>query len=137
MTVTKEIGASPERVYALWLDKTAMMQWFGIDGFTNTGCAIEARVGAPWHMESRAPDGTPVRMEGEVLALEEGRRILQSWRSVEPDGRRLNETEAEILFEPVAGGTRVTVHHRKIRRTPEMFEAGWHQSLDRIARLAT
>ncbi len=136
ITVTREIAASPERLYALWLDPAALTRWFGMPGYENLEAAVEARVGAPWHVTSRAPEGHTVTMKGEITALEPGRRILQAWRAVGPDGVEGNETEAEVLFEPVAGGTRVTVHHRRIRHTPEMFQHGWTHSLAQVEELA-
>ena len=136
ITVTREIAAGAERLYALWLGPEALMRWFGMPGYENLEAAVEPRIGAPWHVTSRAPEGHSVTMKGEITALEPGRRIVQAWRAVGPDGVEGNETEAEILFEPVEGGTRVTVHHRRILHTPEMFRHGWAHSLAEVEALA-
>ncbi|GMG82361.1 SRPBCC family protein [Paralimibaculum aggregatum] len=135
VTVSREIAAAPERVYALWLDPQAMIRWFGIDGITNTGCEVDPQVGGAWKLAATGPKG-PFHVEGVFLALEPGRRVVQSWVHVDGDGTRGNETEAEVLFEPAGTGTRVTVHHRRIRFTPDAFREGWGQSLARIAELA-
>ena len=130
--LSRDINAPVARVFALWTDRAAMMRWFGMDGFTNLDCAVDPRPGGAWHMESRTPDGHVVRMEGSFLAIEANARIVQDWTHISPDGTRSNTTEVEITFTEISSGTRVTVHHRKIQDTPELFELGWTQSFRRI-----
>lgn len=135
VTVSREIAAPADRLFALWTEPAAMMRWFGMDGVTNTGCVSEAVEGGAWRMEATGPGGA-FSIGGRYLAVEPGRRLVMSWAHTDSAGATGNETEAEILFEPTAGGTRVTVHHRRIRFTPGLFEAGWTQSLGRIAAMA-
>jgi len=135
ISVSREIAAPPERVYALWLDPARMPDWFGIDGIENHGARIDARVGGEWHFDASGEKG-PFSLRGRYLALEPGRRILMTWQHVAGDGTGGNETEAEVLIEPIPGGCRVTVHHRLIRFTPDAFRDGWSQSLARIAGIA-
>ena len=58
-------------------------------------------------------------------AVEEGRRIVQTWRSSDfPDGS--TDSRLEVLLEPAEGGTKVTLVHTDI---PEgqgrLYEQGW------------
>lgn len=135
ITVSRQIAARPERLYALWIDSDAMMRWFGIDGITNTACAVDARIDGEWRIDATGPNG-PFHISGVFRVLEPGRRIVQSWAHTGADGVRGNETECEVLFEPEGDGTRLTVHHRRIRFTPDAFREGWGQSLGRIAEFA-
>jgi uncharacterized protein YndB with AHSA1/START domain len=136
VTLTREIAASPERVFAVWTDPAQIMRWFGMEGVTNREAVFEARPGGAWHVASEAPDGSAMRMEGVVKEIEPARRLLQSWAYVGPDGTRMNETEVEVTFAPSATGCLVTVQHRKILHTPDLFEKGWGFSLARIEALA-
>jgi uncharacterized protein YndB with AHSA1/START domain len=69
-------------------------------------------------------EGEPYEI-GLVTAWEPGRRLAFAYRSVhlppEP------ETEVEVRFEPVAGGTRVTLEHRGLERMPPDVYAQWQQ----------
>jgi uncharacterized protein YndB with AHSA1/START domain len=69
-------------------------------------------------------EGEPYEL-GLVTAWEPGRRLAFAYRSVhlppEP------ETEVEVRFEPVAGGTRVTLEHRGLERMPPDVYAQWQQ----------
>lgn len=132
ISITRDIAASPERVFALWTDPDAMMTWFGMAPNINERMVFEAHPGGAWAAYARDPEGNRFRMEGVVQAIEPARRLLQTWAYVDPEGTRHNETEVEVLFAPSAKGCLVTVHHRKIRFTPEAFQEGWRQSLDRI-----
>ena len=134
--MSREIAASPERVFEIWTDPKQIARWFGLDGITNIGVTFEPRLGGTWQSRARDPEGREFSIEGAILAFEPARRLVQSWAHVDHEGVRGNETELEVLFEPAAGGCRVTLHHRKIRFTPERFKEGWTQSLARIADLA-
>ena len=136
VTLIREIKAPVERVFSLWTDEKAVMSWFGLDGFVNRDCSIDARPGGAWHVESTTPDGRNVRMEGTFLDIQPPSRIVQNWCHVSDDGTRGNVTEVEITFEPSETGTRLTVNHRKIKDTPELFEAGWTHSLAKVEALA-
>lgn len=135
ITVSREIRARVARVYALWLDPGALLSWFGMDGITNIGCEVDARVGGVWRVEALGPNGV-FSVGGVYHALEPGRRIAMSWVHTGADGRRAPEMSCEVLFAETARGTRVTVHHRAIRSTPELFREGWVQSLGRFATMA-
>ncbi len=133
VTVTRDINAPVARVFALWTDREAVMSWFGMKGTVNHACHIEPRTGGAWHVEGRSPGGDTYRMEGTFLVFESPDRIVQSWQHVASDGTRGNVTEVEITFTAIETGTRVHIHHRNIRHTPEMFHQGWTESLEAIA----
>jgi uncharacterized protein YndB with AHSA1/START domain len=55
-------------------------------------------------------DGGPVQEIGRVLAWQPPRRLLFEWRNA--TFAPAERTEVEVVFEPAARGTRVTVTHR-------------------------
>ncbi len=69
-------------------------------------------------------EGEPYEM-GRVTVWEPGRRLAFAYRNVQlpPD----LETEVEVRFEPVAGGTRVTLEHRGLEQLPPDEFALWQQ----------
>ena len=107
------VSATPAKIYAAWLDG---------DGHAKmTGSAAEGQpvVGARFSAWNGYISGTN-------LELEPSRRIVQSWRTTEfpadaPDSR------LEILFDPIAGGTRVIIRHTGVPDGQrKQYESGWH-----------
>jgi uncharacterized protein YndB with AHSA1/START domain len=110
--VSALIPASPDRIFQAWLSSQEH------SAFTGGQATVEPRVGG----RHTAWDGY---IEGVNLTLEEGRRIVQSWRSSDfPDGS--TDSKLEVLLEPTDGGTKVTLVHTDI---PEgqgrLYEQGW------------
>ncbi len=106
------IPARPERIFEAWLSSSEH------SAFTGGQATVEPRVGG----RHTAWDGY---IEGVNLALELGRRIVQSWRSSDfPDGS--TDSRLEVLLEPANTGTKVTLVHTDI---PEgqgrLYEQGW------------
>jgi len=62
------------------------------------------------------------------VALDPGRRIVQTWRTSEfadsdPD------SEIEVLLDPVEGGTKLTLHHRNVPDGQFGYErGGWQEN---------
>jgi len=100
-TVSDVIPATPEAIYAAWLNSA---------GHTGMTGAKRAEAGAAVGDRFTAHDGY---ITGKNLVLEPGRRIVQSWRTTrftdaDPD------SQIEVTLQPVAGGTRVTVAHSRV-----------------------
>ena len=106
--------ASPERVYAAWLDGTEH------SAFTGGEAIIDAIVGG----KHSAWSGY---IEGQFLELEPGRRIVMSWRTSEfeetdPDSR------AEVRFSPDGGGTRIEIAHTDLPPGgAQKYGTGWRE----------
>lgn len=112
--VSAVIPAAPAAIYRAWLDSE------GHSAMTGAAAEASAKPGAPF----TAWDGY---IQGRNLELEPSRRIVQSWRTVEfsdsePDSR------LEILFEPVPGGTQVTIRHSNLPPHGGQYEQGWVDS---------
>jgi activator of HSP90 ATPase len=100
-TVSDIIPATPQAIYDAWLDGTAHAAM--------TGCRSAS--GSP--LEGAAFMAWDDYITGRNLKLEPGRRIVQSWRTTiftpaDPD------SQIDVLLEPVAGGTKVTLRHSNV-----------------------
>jgi len=112
--VSGVVHAPAERIYQAWLsssEHTAM---------TGSRATVEGNVGGRF----TAYDG---RIEGAMVELEPGRRIVQRWRSTDfPAGA--GDSILEVRFEPIDNGTRVAFVHSEI---PEgqatLLEEGWRK----------
>src|SRR5262245_12979931 len=111
--LTRVFPVDAQRIYDAWLDSARHTAFTG-----GAAATIEPRVGG----RHTAWDGY---VEGEILELEPGRRIVKSWRSTDfPEGE--GPSRLEVLLEPTEGGTLVTLLHSDL---PEgeggRFEEGW------------
>ena len=114
-TVSDVIPASPGRIYDAWLDSA------GHAAMTGGAARATAVVGG----EFSAWDGY---ISGRNLILERGRRIVQSWRTTRFTAADA-DSEIEVVLEPVAGGTRVTLHHRKVPDGHTGYQdGGWQEN---------
>jgi activator of HSP90 ATPase len=102
----------PSQLYQDWLSSA------GHSALTGSPANIEPNTGSRFS----AWDGY---IWGVTLELEPDQRIVQSWRTTEfpaeaPDSR------LELKFEPVNGGTRLTIHHSNIPDgQADGYEEGW------------
>jgi uncharacterized protein YndB with AHSA1/START domain len=89
-------------------------------------CGFEPRLGGELYERSRTGERS---RWGSVRAWEPPHRFVLAWH---PGRDPAEATEVEVRFEPVAGGTRVTLEHRgwealgaKAAESREGYEKGW------------
>ena len=115
-TVSDIIPAKPRAIYDAWLDCKA-------HGLMSGGKAkASAKVGAAFTAWDNYISGTN-------LELVRGKRIVQSWRSVEfAAGDK--DSKLAITLKPAAGGTRVTLLHSSIPDSQKNggYKEGWFES---------
>jgi len=107
------VAAEPQRVFSTWMDSREHA------AFTGGGEAVVE----PWSGgRFIAWDGY---IHGILLGVDEGRRIVQTWRTAEfaPESR---DSRVVVEFEPARGGTRVVVRHSDIPPSHlKRYEKGW------------
>jgi uncharacterized protein YndB with AHSA1/START domain len=87
----------------------------------------------------RAPDGTVYPMTGVVREVVEPERLVFSSSALDGKGNPLFEILNEITFSEYGGKTKLTVRATVVKVTEAAapylagMEAGWSQSLDRLA----
>jgi uncharacterized protein YndB with AHSA1/START domain len=109
-TLTTVIPASPQAVYDAWLDGPGHSEMTGgaATASTEMGGAFTA-----WDDY----------IAGRNLALEPGRRILQSWRTTQFTAGDA-DSRIEVLLDPIAGGTKLTLHHTNVPDGHTGYEKG-------------
>jgi uncharacterized protein YndB with AHSA1/START domain len=107
------VAAEPQRVFSTWMDSREHA------AFTGGGEAVVE----PWN------GGRFISWDGYIhgilLGVDEGRRIVQTWRTAEfaPEWR---DSRVVVEFEPARGGTRVVVRHSDVPPAfVKRFEKGW------------
>lgn len=73
---TRELPATPAKVFAAIQDPTRLAKWWGPDGFTNTFDLCEFKPGGKWSFVMIGPDGKTYPNESVFAAIEPDRRIV-------------------------------------------------------------
>ena len=107
------VAAEPQRVFSTWMDSREHA------AFTGGGEAVVE----PWSGgRFIAWDGY---IHGILLGVDEGRRIVQTWRTTE-FGPEYRDSRVVVEFEPARGGTRVVVRHSDVPPGfVKKYEKGW------------
>jgi hypothetical protein len=128
-----EVSVDPPTAFAIFTDEIG--QWWrpGPINWNNArravGVRIEPGVGGRWIEVDDPASGEGVEC-GRITAWEPGRRFVFLYRDV---GHEIDDTEVEVRFEPIEGGTRVTLEHRGWEHVPaavatrrrDLKRAGW------------
>jgi uncharacterized protein YndB with AHSA1/START domain len=139
--ITRIIDATPALVFEAWTDPRHVAQWWGPEGFTNPVCEVDARPGGAMTILMRAPDGAEHPMTGTFHEVVKPERLVFTAVAVDGKGKRLLEARTTVTFVEQGGMTKLTVHARAVgfvelaARMLQGMEAGWTQSLERLAQL--
>lgn len=112
--VSTLIPRPPAEVYAAWLDSKAHSK------MTGAKAKVSDKVGGKF----TAWDGY---ITGRNLKLEAGKRIVQAWRTSEFSDDE-EDSLIEVTFEPVKGGTKLTLRHTKLPPHGETYRQGWEDN---------
>jgi uncharacterized protein YndB with AHSA1/START domain len=115
-SVSDLIPASAQDIYDAWLSSSGHEKITG-----GQEAQISAQEGAAFTVWNGY-------ITGRNLKLEPGRRIVQSWRTT-----KFTDTDAdsqiEVLLQPAAGGTTVTVRHSNVPDGHTSYrDGGWQRS---------
>ena len=139
--ITRIIDAPRELVFEAWTDPRHVARWWGPEGFTNPVCELDARPGGAMTILMRAPDGAEHPMTGTFHEVVPPERLVFTAIAVDGTGNRLLEARTTVTFVEQGGMTKLTVHARAVgfvelaARMLQGMEAGWTQSLERLAQL--
>jgi len=110
-TIKTRIEASAKQIYSTWLDSK------GHTNMTGGEAKITDKIGDQF----TAWDGY---ISGENVELDPNKRILQSWRTTQFLEHEEN-SQVEILFKEVDGGTELTLIHSKLSDDGGHYKQGW------------
>lgn len=105
------IPATPDKIYKAWLDSKGHSQ------MTGSKAKVSNKVGETFE----AWDGY---ISGTNLELKPGKKIVQSWRTVEFDDSE-KDSHLEIELVPAKGGTKLTIRHSNLPPGGEQYKQGW------------
>jgi uncharacterized protein YndB with AHSA1/START domain len=107
LVISREIKAPVAQVWGAWFNPESLPAWWGPDGFSCRTIRIDLRQGGEWVFDMIAPDGTVFPNHHRYVRVVPEQRIdyLLLWGENGP-----KHADASATFEPVDGGTRVTLN---------------------------
>ena len=137
--VTRTFEAPRKLVFSMFTDARHLAAWWGPHGVTNPVCEADARPNGKIRIHMQAPDGAVHPMGGIFHEIVPHDRIVFTSFVDLPDGKRILEGHNTVTFAERGGRTTVTVQARAdgyvdfAARMLAGMEAGWSQSLDKLA----
>jgi uncharacterized protein YndB with AHSA1/START domain len=136
---TRVFDAPRSLVFKVWTDPKHVAQWWGPHGFTNPVCELDVRPGGAIRIHMRGPDSTVYPMTGVYREIVEDERLVFTSAALDAEGKPLFEVLSTVTFAEHGGKTTLTLQARVVKSTAEAapylegMEAGWTQSLERLA----
>jgi uncharacterized protein YndB with AHSA1/START domain len=141
VTLTRVFAAPRALVWRAWTDPKHLAQWFGPRGFTNSVPELDVRVGGALRIVMHGPDGNDYPMKGVFREVAPATRLVFTNIAIDNDGHHLLEGETTVILEELGGKTRLSLTTHANGLVPAALqmlagmEAGWSQSLDKMAEL--
>jgi uncharacterized protein YndB with AHSA1/START domain len=139
IVITRIYDAPPKVVFRAWIDPAPLASWWGPKGFTNPVCETDPRVGGHWRIVMRGPDGTEYPCGGVYREIAEPHRLTFTNCPSSADGKVVLNGLTTVVFEDMGGRTKLTLMTCATAMVDyaaaflKGMEAGWSQSLDRLA----
>ncbi|MBV9286383.1 MAG: SRPBCC domain-containing protein [Hyphomicrobiales bacterium] len=137
--VSRTLHAPREIVFAAWSSADHVKRWFAPTGYTAPQAKVEMRVGGPFEVLMRSPDGVEHRVRGKFVEVAKHDRLALDLTVEDAHGRALFRAYTEANFSDALGGTRLDVAQTYEVIDPDaawMAEGapqGWAQTLDKLS----
>jgi uncharacterized protein YndB with AHSA1/START domain len=139
LEIDRVFDAPRSVVFKAWTDSEQLAQWWGPKGFTNPVCEIDVRRGGAIRIVMRAPDGAEYPMTGVFREIVEPERLVFTNIAVDDKGNTLIDGLTTVTFAEHGDKTKLTLRTSAVALVAravamlEGMEAGWTQSLERLA----
>jgi len=143
LVITRDIAASPDKLYRCWTEPALIRQWFAPRPWTVTHAETDVRAGGASLVVMAGPDGQEFPNPGVYLEVVPNQRLVVTdayTRAWEPSAKPF--MTLILSFEDIGGGrTRYTAlaRHWSVadRETHEKmgFHGGWGLCTDQLAAL--
>ena len=132
------IPSPPDVLFSLFADPEQVALWWAPDGYTAVVYKFDVEKNGAWRVGLRRADtANEVRASGVFRIVEPPHHLVFTWAWEDARGIRGQETEVDVRFEPVPGGTRLLLTHASFenQEARNNHDVGWQASLSRIAHI--
>jgi uncharacterized protein YndB with AHSA1/START domain len=137
--ISRTFHAPRELVFKAWSSADHVKRWFAPTGFTVPQAKVEMRVGGPFEVLMRAPDGVEHWARGKFVKVSEFDRLVIDIVVEDVKGHALFRALTDANFSDALGGTRIDVVQTYTVLDPEAAwmahgaPQGWAQTLDNLS----
>jgi uncharacterized protein YndB with AHSA1/START domain len=135
LRMERRFNATPEKVFAAWVEPAQFTSWFGPEGMSIPEHQIDPRVGGKW-MTRMEGGGQSHTVSGVYRVIERPRRLVFTW-AWHNEGKRGHESEVTIELRPDGkNGTLLTIMQQSLESAESLaqHEHGWTSTLNKLAR---
>ena len=141
LRVSRLLHAPRETVFKAWSAAEHVKRWFAPETYSVPDAKVEFRVGGPFEVLMRSPDGVEHWMRGRFVEITPPRRLAIDMLVADPAGKPLFRALTEVDFAEALGGTQMDVKQTytfldlslaapMAAGAPE----GWRTTLDKLER---
>ena len=136
LRLSRQINASPEKVFAAWTEPAQLKQWSCPEGLEVADVQVDLLVGGAFTIDMQDPDGGHHTAFGEYRLIEPPHRLVYTW-DWKQEEHRMGETIVTVEFQPNGEGTEVVMTHEKLPTIEfrDSHNEGWTSCLNRLQKL--
>jgi len=125
---------SPEKAFRAWTEKAEIEKWYGPEGFATKVLEIDVRVGGKYRFSMHGPEGKVVIVFGVFQEIDNPKKLVFTWNWEDANEP---ETMVAVEFNPVSGGTEITLTHSGFVSEERKSEhnMGWSSSWNKLKQL--
>ena len=137
--ISRTLHAPRELVFRAWSSADHVKHWFAPAGFTVPEAKVEMRVGGPFEVLMRAPDGVEHWARGKFVEVTKFDRLVLDLTVEDIKGHALFRALTEASFSEALGGTRIDVTQTYTVLDPDAAwmatgaPQGWAETLDNLS----
>ncbi len=137
--IKRLLHAPRELVFKAWSSTEHVQRWFAPAGYSVPQANVEMRVGGPFEVLMRAPDGVEHWARGVFVEVSKFDRLAIDLVIEDTRGHGLFRAKTEVNFADALGGTQIDVLQTYTVLDPEAAwmatgaPQGWAQTLDNLA----
>ncbi len=140
LRLSRTFHARRETVFKAWSSAEHIKRWFSPKTYTVSEARVDMRVGGPFEVCMRAPDGLEHWTRGTFVAMIPDTRLVIDMQAIDAAGKPLFRAYTEVDFSDALGGTKMDVVQTYTFLDAAMAAGmvagaseGWRTTLDKLA----
>jgi uncharacterized protein YndB with AHSA1/START domain len=132
--IARTFDAPRDLVFRHWVRPEDLSTWFAPEGFTVTGCEVDARPGGRWRVEFKSAAGQVHREYGEFREIVAPQRLVFTLTQQDGDGNTGPETLVTVTFAEQGAKTEMTFEQTGFESAParDGNAEGWKECFDKL-----
>lgn len=130
LTIKRRFKATPEKVYAAWIDPAKMSRWLGPPNVIKVNTTTDVKVGGRYTIQMIVPEDEH-NVSGVYREVVPNRKLVFTWAWRSTPER---ESLVTVTFTPDGDGTLMTLHHEQFfdEAARDNHEKGWSVIVERL-----